>query len=129
MQLQGSLGENVEGGLQLEAVLEEIDSGKDIEAESGTRHGHDQTSNISQVTHVEGADQGEENVVVLLTLKFVHRRDLVRNSDHLVVPASVEEMRRLKNCCTAIFRKLFRFKQKKEKKNSVCGCFLKTETI
>ena len=96
MQLQGSLGENVEGGLQLEAVLEEIDPGKDIEAESGTRHGHDQTSNISQVTHVEGADQGEENVVVLLTLKFVHRRDLVRNSDHLVVPASVEEMRKLK---------------------------------
>ena len=88
MQLQWPLREGVERGMELEAVPEEVDPGKDVEAEARAGHGHDQTSDISQVTHVVSADKREEDVVVLLTLELVHCRDLVRHTDHLIVSTS-----------------------------------------
>jgi hypothetical protein len=55
--------------------------------EPGSRHGDDETSNVAEVTHVVGLDQGQEDVVVLLALVLVHRRDLVGLADQRVVGA------------------------------------------
>ena len=52
MYLQWSAHENVEGGLKLEAVLEEVDAREHIEAEARPRHGHHQSSHIPQMTNV-----------------------------------------------------------------------------
>lgn len=40
VQLQRSGGELVEGGSELKAVLEQRHPGKDVQTQSGSRHGH-----------------------------------------------------------------------------------------
>lgn len=46
VQLQRSRGELIEGRGQLEAVLEKCHSGKDVETQPGSGHGHNQTPHI-----------------------------------------------------------------------------------
>lgn len=46
VQLQRSGGELVEGRGQLEAVLEQRHPGKDVQTQSGSRHGYHQTPHI-----------------------------------------------------------------------------------
>lgn len=84
----GSRRELLESWSELEAVLEKGDSGEDVEAESGTRHGHDQTAHIPQVTHGFGSDERKEDVVVLLTLVLIHCGHFVRSSNQRIPRAS-----------------------------------------
>jgi hypothetical protein len=53
--------------------------------EPGSRHGDDEAPNVAEVTDVVGLDQRQEDVVVLLALVLVHRRDLVGLADQRVV--------------------------------------------
>ena len=66
--------------LQLKAVLEQTDSGEHIETQPRPGHCHHQSPHISQVTYIVGPDQGEEDVVILLTLVLVHCCYLVRHA-------------------------------------------------
>ena len=87
MKLERPLAQDVEGRLELEAVLEEVDPREDVEAEPRPRHGDDEAADVAEVADVVGADEGEEDEVVLLALVLVHRRDLVRGADHGIVGA------------------------------------------
>lgn len=58
----------IEGRLKLCTTVEQSHSSKHIETKTSPGHGHHQTSHISQVTHMFGANQRQNNVVVLLTL-------------------------------------------------------------
>lgn len=46
VQLQRSGGELVEGRRELKAVLEQRHPGEDVQAQSGSRHGHHQTPDV-----------------------------------------------------------------------------------
>ena len=85
MEEERALGKNVECRLQLEAVLEKCDSGKDIQAEPGSGHGDDQPANIAQVADVVGPHKGEEDEVILLALILVHSGNLVGHPYQRVV--------------------------------------------
>ena len=52
MYLEGSAHEDVEGGLELETVLEEVHAREYVEAEARPRHGHHQATHVPQVTNV-----------------------------------------------------------------------------
>lgn len=58
MQLQRSGGELVEGRRELKAVLEERHPGEDVQAQSGSGHGHHQTPHVPE----GGRGGGEKGV-------------------------------------------------------------------
>jgi hypothetical protein len=52
VEFERSFAELVEGGCELEAVVEEAGAGEDVESEAGTRHGHHQTTHVPE-THTQ----------------------------------------------------------------------------
>ena len=78
MQLSGTSREkDIKGGSELETRLEEVHAAKDVETESSARQGDDETAYISKMADVFGANQREDDEVVLLTLVLVHGGDFV----------------------------------------------------
>ena len=67
MEIIGSFAQYVEGGLELEAIPEQPYPSKDVEAEPGSRHGHDETADVTQVADILCFDQAQQNVVILLS--------------------------------------------------------------
>ena len=88
MEIIWPFAQYVEGGLELEAIPEQPYPSKDVEAEPGSRHGHDETTDVTQVADILCFNQAQQNVVILLTLKLVHRRDFVGPSNQRVIGAS-----------------------------------------
>ena len=58
VQLQRAGGQLVEGGGELKAVLEQGDPAEDIEAQSGSGHGHHQTPHVPVDTKRPGRGGG-----------------------------------------------------------------------
>mmetsp|Transcript_44942 Transcript_44942/g.79108 ORF Transcript_44942/g.79108 Transcript_44942/m.79108 type:complete len:212 (+) Transcript_44942:41-676(+) len=75
-QLPRPLGHSAKHGCELEAVFKERESPKDIDAIARATHRHDQSANVSQVTHVICPNQRHNDVIVLLSLELVNCGDL-----------------------------------------------------
>lgn len=76
VQINRAIWYQVEGGLQLSAGLEEGDTSEDIQTQPSPGHGHNQTTYVTQVPHILGPHQRQDDVIILLTLVAI-------NSGHL----------------------------------------------
>lgn len=62
---------------QFKAILEKRNPGKYVEAKPRTRHSNYQTAYVSQMPDSLCPNQGQQDVVILLTLIFVNRGHLI----------------------------------------------------
>eukprot|EP00324_Dicrateria_rotunda_P007605 CAMPEP_0206174742 /NCGR_PEP_ID=MMETSP1474-20131121/52950_1 /ASSEMBLY_ACC=CAM_ASM_001110 /TAXON_ID=97495 /ORGANISM="Imantonia sp., Strain RCC918" /LENGTH=247 /DNA_ID=CAMNT_0053584497 /DNA_START=283 /DNA_END=1024 /DNA_ORIENTATION=+ len=76
LQLVGPLEQLREGGLQLDAALEERAAAEDVEAEARARHRDHEAADVADVPDRLCAHEREEDEVILLPLELVRRRDL-----------------------------------------------------
>lgn len=73
LKLIGSLPKLAHRGSQFMAPIKYLTTTKHVEAQTSTRHSHDQTTHISQVTDGIGPDKRQKDIVVLLTLIVIDR--------------------------------------------------------
>lgn len=66
----------IEGGLELEAVPEQVGTRENVETEAGTWSSDNEPPQVPHVAHGLGPHEGHERDVVLLTLVLVHRSHL-----------------------------------------------------
>ena len=52
---------------------------KQIQTKSGTRHGNNQSSNITKVTNKASTHKGQQYKIILLTLKLINSCNLYTN--------------------------------------------------
>jgi len=67
---------------QFEAILEKGNPGKYVEAKPCTRHSNHQTAYVSQMPDSLCPNQGQQDVVILLTLILVNRGHLINKFKH-----------------------------------------------
>lgn len=67
VQLLWTIHQQPENRLQLKTVAEQIGTSEDVESETGTGHGDDQTTDVANVSDCLGSNQRDEDEVVLLT--------------------------------------------------------------
>jgi len=68
------------GRSQLIAIGKQLSPAKDVQPQPGSRQGHHQTPDISDVPHSPGAHQRKQDVVILLPLVLVHCGNLQATS-------------------------------------------------
>lgn len=61
---------------EFKTIPEKTGTSQDVQPEASSGHGHDQTTNISQMTSRLGANERQDDVIVLLPLVPIHRGDL-----------------------------------------------------
>mmetsp|Transcript_86182 Transcript_86182/g.241048 ORF Transcript_86182/g.241048 Transcript_86182/m.241048 type:complete len:334 (+) Transcript_86182:35-1036(+) len=104
VQLLRSPREPREDRRQLETILEEREAPEDVEPESRAAHTHDQPADVAKVTHMLRSHEGHDDIVVLLPLELVDRRDFGGLAEQRV-PSAALSHDVAKQCLLAVVRR------------------------